>query len=148
MNTKVIVLGAAGVAVVLYLIGRSGQRQQAPRVNPQGGQLAPSNASGGTLASLGAWFSAAQQLVSGAYDPNAAGYDRNTPAYNPAVVSNPVSPSPAILPYSYKQATIDVPSLLGTDDLFTPGPGSAGGYAESGDPGTAAGPTAYSYGLA
>lgn len=136
--TKVILVIGAGVALVV-LLGRSSKPTIAARAG------APSSSGqGGTLATLGAWFGAAGQLI-GAYDPTSTGTDRSTPIYNPSLISNPVVPSPALLPYSYKQAIIDVPGLLGTDAIFTPGDGSAGAYIESGSPGTGAGPTSTSY---
>lgn len=104
--------------------------------------------SGGTLASLGDWIGGSlYDLTHSAYDPNAAPADRATPNTGAAIIGNPVQASPAVLPYSYKQATIDTPSLLGTDQLFTPVPGggSGGAYTESGAPGTAAGPLTSNY---
>lgn len=59
--------------------------------------------------------------------------DHNTPITSNSTLWNPVQSSPAVLPYSYKQQTVDTPSLLGTDDLFTPsydGSGSSGSYAD------------------
>jgi hypothetical protein len=108
--------------------------------------------SGGVLSTLGGWIGGSvYDLVHGSYDPNAVTADKNSPPTNASTIANPVSTSPAILPYSYKQATIDTPALLNTDQLFTPlaGYGSSGAYAESGTPGTAAGPTAgyYTFGL-
>jgi hypothetical protein len=107
---------------------------------------AANTASGGTLASLGSWLGGKFfTLVNGDYDPNAAPADRSTPTQNQTTLSNPVSASPSILQYNYKQATIDNPSLLGTDQLFTPGAGSSGAYSEDDSTGTGAGPTSYSY---
>jgi hypothetical protein len=137
-TTKLVIIGAVGVAAVVLL---SRSQRATPAAQPG---LPSSSGAGGTLSTLGAWFGAASQLV-GSYDPTSIGADRTTPVYNPSVVSNPVVPSPAVLPYSYKQAIIDVPGLLGTDDLFTPSYGSSGAYSESGDPGTGAGPTSNSY---
>jgi hypothetical protein len=100
--------------------------------------------SGGVLSSLGDWIGGkAYDWTHSAYDPNASTPDRSTLNTGASVISNPVQASPSVLPYSYKQATIDTPLLLGTDQLFTPvvGGGSAGGYTESGTPGTSAGPT-------
>ena len=139
-TTKLVIIGAAGIALAVFLARSAKPAAPTMVASPR----LPSSGAGGTLATLGSWFGAASQLV-GSYDPTSTGTDRSTPVYNPSVVSNPVVPSPAILPYSYKQATIDVPSLLGTDDLFTPGYGSSGAYIESGDPGTGAGPTSNSY---
>lgn len=141
-TTKLVLLGAAGIAVAV-LVARSLKKPTITAAVSGPGQSQAAGA-GGTLATLGAWFGAATQLVA-SYDPTSAGTDRSTPAYNPSVVSNPVTPSPAVLNYSYKQATIDVPALLRTDDLFTPSYGSSGAYIESGDPGTGAGPTSPNY---
>lgn len=103
-------------------------------------------ASGGVLSSLGEaiggklfdWFGPS-------YDPNAAAPDTSTPPRQAMTVTSPVSPSPSVMPYSYKQATVDIPAQLGTDSLFTPssGGGSSGNYIESGVPGTDS--SAYGY---
>ncbi len=99
-------------------------------------------ASGGVLASLGSWIGGtAYNWTHSAYDPNASTPDRATINTGASVIGAPVQASPVVLPYSYKQATIDTPSLLGTTTLFTPSDGSSGAYAESGTPGTSAGPT-------
>jgi hypothetical protein len=140
-NTKLLIIGAAGIAAAVYLIGRARQSTTPTIASAQAGASSSGPGAGGTLATLGAWFGMAAQLV----DPSAARADRSTPVYNPAVVSNPVIPSPAVLAYSYKQATIDVPALLGTDQLFTPSVGSSGAYSEDDGWGTAAGPTSTSY---
>lgn len=100
-------------------------------------------ASGGTLASLGEWIGGGlYSITHSSYDPNAAPSDRATPPGNLATVPNPVKASPSILPYSYKQATIDTPALLGTDQLFTPVPGggSSGSYSEDDSYSTGTGP--------
>ena len=91
-------------------------------------------ASGGTFQGVGETLgSSFYDLINGSYDPNAVTADRNSPPKNASVVTNPVSSSPAILPYSYKQATMDVPWLLHNDEVFTPSidGGGSGGYAES-----------------
>lgn len=155
-----LLIGASGL--VVYLLYRAGKRAITAVANVnqgtpyQGAGVVgtlgnlTNQASGGTLASLGSWLGGkAYDFVNGSYDPNAVPADRNTPSTNPGVVSNPVSPSPAVLQYSYKQATVDNSSLLGTSTLFTPGDGSSGAYAESGTSGTAAGPTTdyYDFGV-
>jgi len=80
-------------------------------------------------------------------DPSQIALDRATPIVGAATLINPVQASPSLLAYSYKQAAIDLPALLRSDDLFTPsaGGGSAGSYLESGTPGTAAGPSSDLY---
>jgi hypothetical protein len=108
-------------------------------------------ASGGVLGNFGSWLG--DKLADwfppgGGYNPNApAPVDTNTLNTGQAILSNPVQPQPAIVPYSRKQNVVDTPALLGTDSLLTPpaGGGSAGGYAESGYPGTGAGPLAPDY---
>ena len=89
---------------------------------------------GGAPQSFGEWLGGSiYDLTHAAYDPNAVTADRNSPPQNASTVTNPVQASPAILPYSYKQATIDVPWLLNSDPVFTPssGGGSAGAYSDS-----------------
>jgi len=111
---------------------------------------ATNTATGGVLSSLGSWFGGAlYSAVNGDYDPNANAPDRSTPVQSPGVVSNPVSDTPKVLQYNYKQATIDNPNSLLTDGLFTPSYGSSGGYADSTQSGTAAGPTTdyYDFGV-
>lgn len=92
---------------------------------------------GGAPQSIGEWLAGILPGSGNDYDPNAVTADRNSPPKATSTVSSPVAPAPTILQYSFKQANIDTPSLLLTDDLFTPGYGSGGGYAESGTPGTA-----------
>lgn len=151
-----LVIGVAGIGLYLFYRAVKGTVTAVANVN-QGtpyentgvvGTLAHTAdaAAGGTLSSLGTWLGGKIfSLVNGDYDPNAQPADRSTPAINPAVVGNPVTPSPSILQYTYKQDTIDNPSLLGTDALFTPGAGSSGAYSEDDSPGTGAGPTSGSY---
>lgn len=150
-----LLVGVAGVGI--YLIYRSvkGAATAVSNINQgtpyQGAGVVgtlgnlTNQASGGTLATLGSWLGGKlYSAINGEYDPNAAPADRSTPVQNPGVVSNPVSPSPSILQYSYKQDTVDNTSLLGTDQLFTPGAGSGGAYTDSGT-GTGAGPTSFAY---
>lgn len=140
MNTmKLVILGAAGIALAVYFTRPAKQTPQFAAGGPP-----PTGSTGGTLATLGAWLGAGGQLLS-AFDPTSTGTDRSTPVYNSSTLWNPVSSSPAVLPYSYKQATIDVPSLLQSDDLFTPSDGSSGAYSDDEYAGTGAGPTANSY---
>ncbi|HZT04347.1 MAG TPA: hypothetical protein VFA39_19020 [Steroidobacteraceae bacterium] len=49
----------------------------------------------------------------------AASYDPTTLAPTEFSLNSPAGP-PAVLPYSYKQASIDTPATLGTSDLLTP----------------------------
>lgn len=139
-STKVLIIGAAAVGAYLLLI-RS--RPAGPAIAPQTPVATPR----GTGVTGTSWLSNAVSALIGAtaYDPSAAGKDRNSPLSNLTTLWNPVSASPAVLPYSYKQATVDLPGLLGTDDLFTPSAGSAGAYADDEDTGTGAGPTTGSY---
>lgn len=89
-------------------------------------------ASGGVLAAFGSWIAGKVADVTLPYDPNANNIprDRNTPPPNATTVSNPIGSNTSILPYSYKQATIDTPAMLNTDQLFTPDYGSAGAYSD------------------
>jgi hypothetical protein len=124
-STTKVILVVAAAAAGLYLLVRSKTPQaSAPQL------VSPRTGSDATLS----WLSntVSQLIGATAYDPTAALFDRNTPSVNPSVISNPVSPSPSVLPYSYKQATVDIPSILGTDDLFTPADdgGSSGSYIE------------------
>lgn len=81
---------------------------------------------GKALPSLTSWFGGS------AAAPAAVPQDQWAPWLGSATVSNPVYPSPSVLPYSYKQQNIDTASLLNTNDLFTPSPvsGSSGSYAD------------------
>lgn len=121
-TTKVLLIAAAS-AVAVYLLVR-----KTPASAPAAAQATPYSGKSGTLS----WLSntVSQLIGATAYDPRSAVADRSTPIFNPSIVSNPVSPATSVLPYSYKQATVDIPSLLGTDDLFTPGSGSSGNYIE------------------
>ena len=151
-----IVIGLVGVGLYLAYRGVKGAASAVANVN-QGTPYAgagvigtlgnvTNQASGGTLASLGAWLGGkAYSLVNGSYDPNSVSADRATPVQNPGVVGNPVSPWPSVLQYNYKQSTVDTPAMLGTDQLFTPaGEGSSGSYSDSG-PSGGLGPTGASY---
>jgi len=141
-STKVLLIAVAAAAGYYLLL----RKPAAPL--PQIATTPPvANPRGTGVTSTVSWLGnvVGQLIGSTAWDPSAAVGDRNTPNINPAIVSNPVSPSTAVLPYSYKQATVDIPGLLGTDDLFTPSSGSSGAYADDTDAGTGAGPTAYSY---
>lgn len=157
MNSKLttyLVLGVVA-ATALYFVSKKLKDAAAAvgaAVNPlsdqnlayRGVNAVGASVSGDNNFSLGGWI---YDWVHPAYDPNAAGFDKNTPHVGNSTVSNPVKSSPSILPYSYKQAVIDTPTLLGTDRLFTPVPGygSSGTWAESGVPGTAAGPSSPNY---
>jgi hypothetical protein len=141
MKTGLVIAVAAGLGVVYYIATRPKAPMQA--ATPGAANIA-NNPSGGTLATLGSWLGTIGKIA-GQFDPSSTGTDRSTPIVGAAVISNPVAAVPTILPYNYKQATVDVPALLGTDDLFTPGYGSSGAYSEDDSDGTAAGPTSSSY---
>ncbi len=125
---------AAAAGVVLYLKKRN--TVGAPIYNPLGaygsqGHTPVSN-TGVALASIlgtgiSSWFGG------GATSPAAIPRDRNTPYLGNGQITNPVYPSPAVLPYSYKQQVIDTPALLDTNSLFTPSDtGSSGAYSDQG----------------
>ncbi len=157
LNSKAAVYGVLAVVGVaaIYFFGRkllnaagSGISSAASAVGTAINPVDPNNLayrgvngvgasiSGDNSWSLGGWI---YDLTHPAYDPNAAIPDTNTPNVGRATISNPVTPTPAVLPYSYRQAVVDTPALLGTDALFTPsyGGGSSGDWAESGVPGNA-----------
>lgn len=139
-SSKVLIIAGAA-AVGLYLLSRS--RPAAPTIATATPVAAPRGSGVTTVSWLG---NVVGQLIGAtAYDPSSALGDRNTPNINPAIVSNPVSPTTAVLPYSYKQATVDLPGLLGTDDLFTPSDGSSGAYADDDFSGTGGNSTSYGY---
>jgi hypothetical protein len=135
LGKKLISAAGSGVAAVGTALNPTSDQNLAYKgVNAVGAAV-----SGDQSWSLGGFI---YDLVHPAYDPNAAGVDTNTPNVgNSTIATSPVRQSPAILPYSYKQAVIDTPALLGTDALFTPSyltGGSSGSFAESGVPGTGA----------
>lgn len=139
-NSKVLLLVGAA-AVGLYLLTRS--RPAAPQIAARSPVATPKGQGVTSVSWLGNVVGAL--IGATAYDPSAAGKDRSSPNANLTTLWNPVSASPAVLPYSYKQATVDLPSLLGSDDLFTPSAGSAGAYADDEDTGTGSGPLADAY---
>lgn len=143
MKTGVVIAVAAGLGVLYYLATRVKAPAPASGTTAGTSNIA-NNPASGNLATVGAWLGTIGSVL-GQYDPSAAGADRSTPIVGAAVISNPVAAVPSILPYSYKQATVDVPSVLGTNDLFTPGYGSSGAYSEDDGSATGAGPTAYNY---
>lgn len=151
LNSKAVTYGVLAVVAIaaVYFLGKkllSAGAQAAGAVGNAVNPVNPNNifysgvnavgasTSGDSSWTLGGWI---YDLVHGAYDPNAAVPDVNTPNTGNATVSNPVAPMPAVLPYSYKQSIIDVPALLGTDALLTPSAygGSSGAWGESGVPG-------------
>lgn len=79
----------------------------------------------------GNWHATTGGFSPAAYNPNAAGFDANTP-FTSSTIASPVSALTSILPYSYKQSVVDTPAVLGTNDLFMPSydSGSAGSYAD------------------
>ena len=63
--------------------------------------------------------------------------DYATPLIAPGTISNPLTQLISVLPYSRKQAIIDTPASLPSDQLFTPGANSgSGGYLDSDPTGT------------
>ena len=85
---------------------------------------------GKALPSLSTWFGG------GSSSPAAVPSDQYSPGVGDPTLWNPVSATPSVLPYSYKQQNIDTPALLGTNDLFTPsadGSGSSGAYSDAGN---------------
>jgi len=92
--------------------------------------------SGGAFSSIGDWIGGKIADLTQSYDPNAVPPDRATPQKT-TTVSSPVAPQTYVLPYSYKQQTVDAPSAYATDEIFTPSyeGGSSGGYLDySGGP--------------
>lgn len=136
MKTGLLVgLGLAAVAVVYLVTRKKTVRQPNYGVGGYGVQThIPVANTGVALASilgsgLSSWFGGTSS------SPAAVPRDRNTPYLGDGQITNPVYPLPTVLPYSYKQQTIDTPVLLGTDALFTPsldGSGSSGSYADQG----------------
>jgi len=148
-NSKALLAIAVIGALALYLIAK--KRNAAGAAAPvssqnlayRGVNAVGASVAGDTSYALGSWV---YDLVHQAYDPSAVLADANTLNLGNATISQPVAPSPAVLPYSYKQAVLDTPALLGTDAIFTPNAwGSAGTFAESGAPGTAFGPSSPDY---
>jgi hypothetical protein len=131
---------AAAIGVVLYMRKRNTVPLGAPIYNPVTGQVGaygvtthtPVSTAGVALgsilgSSISSWFGG------GATSPKQIAPDRNTPYLGDGTISNPVYPLPTVLPYSYKQSVIDTPSLLSTNDIFTPSAtGSSGSYADQG----------------
>lgn len=128
-----------GVAAVVLLVMVT--RRAAPAGRPNyglggyGSQThVPVSSTGVALASilgsgLSSWFGGS------ATSPSQIQADRNTPYLGNGQITNPVYPSVAVLPYSYKQQVIDTPALLDTNSLFTPsasGTGSGGSYSDQG----------------
>lgn len=138
-SAAVSAVGSAASAVGTAVNPVSDQNLAYRGVNAVGASV-----SGDSSFSLGSWI---YDLVHPAYDPNAVTPDANTPnTGGSTIATSPVTPSPAVLPYSYKQAVIDTPAILGTDALLTPNLyGSSGSWAESGVPGTAFGPSSPDY---
>jgi hypothetical protein len=87
---------------------------------------------GSALPSLTSWFGG------GAQSPSAIPTDSYSPGLGSSTISNPVYPSPAVLPYSYKQQNVDTAGMLDTNSLFTPSPvsGSSGAYSDGTNNGT------------
>ncbi len=150
-NATLIVVGVAALAAVVILMKRKAQVRTA---NLSTGLIgaqshSPDIATGGAIAALGSvlggtvssWFGG------GASSPGQVGVDTNTPPTSSTTLWNPVTASPAVLPYSYKQQVIDQNAGLGTTTLFTPdsaGSGSSGSYLESTPGGTT---TNFDYGF-
>jgi len=140
MKTSQVVGVVAVLGVAAYLWMRN--RAAPPVANLSPGAIgarshAADVATGGAFSALGglvgSWFGG------GASSPGSVGTDTSTPPVAPAVWNNPVSASPSVLPYSYKQQVIDTPTLLGTTTLFTPsddGSGASGSYVDSNPAGT------------
>lgn len=136
MKNGLLVAGIVALGAVAYVVWRRQPVRQPPNygVGAYGAQThVPVSNTGVALASilgrgLSSWFGG------GAASPAAIAPDRNTPYLGDGQITNPVYPSPAVLPYSYKQQVIDTPVLLGTDSLFTPsgGAGSTGSYSDQG----------------
>lgn len=136
MKSSTVVALVAVAAVAFYLIKRRAAAAPSPLSLGQVGGTAhsPDITTGGVasilgsaLPSLTSWFGGTQSA------PASTPSDQYAPWLGSATVSNPVYPSPAVLPYSYKQQNVDTAGILGTNDLFTPSSitgGSSGTYAD------------------
>jgi hypothetical protein len=136
MKTSTVVALVAVAAAALYLMKR--QAAAAPsslNLGAVGGTAhSPDITTGGVasilgsaLPSLTSWFGGTQTA------PAATPSDQYAPWLGSATISNPVYPSPTVLPYSYKQQNTDTAGILGTNDLFTPSSitgGSSGTYSD------------------
>lgn len=135
MKTSTVVALVAVAALAFYLykrkaaaaagalnLGQVGGTAHSPDITTGG----IASVLGGAIPSLTSWFGG------GASSPAAVPPDQYAPWLGAATVSNPVYPSPAVLPYSYKQQNIDTAGILGTTDLFTPSSvtGSSGAYSD------------------
>lgn len=139
MKTSTVVALVAVAAAAFYLMIK---RQAGGAISPLnlgsigGTAHSPDITTGGiasvlgkALPSLTSWFGGTSQ------SPAATPTDQYAPWLGSATVSNPVYPSPAVLPYSYKQQNVDTASMLDTNSLFTPSPltGSSGAYSDDVD---------------
>lgn len=140
MKSGTVVLVVIGGAAALYLFAKSKASAAQPGFaslgNVGGVTHSPDITTGGVVSVLGSalptltnWFGG------GSSSPAAVPKDQYSLGVGNSTISNPVSPAPSVLPYSYKQQNIDTPSLLATNDLFTPSPitGSSGSYADDGN---------------
>jgi hypothetical protein len=137
MKSSTVVTMIAIVAAALYVVAK---RNAAAGGTPMfslgsvGGTAHSADiTTGGVVSVLGAAIPSLTKLFGGtASSPAAVQTDQWAPWLGSATISNPVQPSPAVLPYSYKQQNLDTSSVLGTSDLFTPSSvtGSSGTYAD------------------
>jgi hypothetical protein len=133
-NSALIIGGVALLAVGYFLILK--KRGAVPGALPVGATTtlshAPDSSSGGIFSSIASL--AAGGLAKVLPGATSATPDNNSP-FNLATLTNPVATTPAVLPNSYKQTVVDNPSLLESDDLFTPSydSGSSGSYMDDTD---------------
>lgn len=135
MKTGTVVLVAIGAAAALYLFVKSKASAAQPGFtslgNVGGVSHSPDITTGGVVSVLGSALPSLTSWFGGtASAPAAVPSDKYSPGLGNSTISNPVYPSPSVLPYSYKQQNIDTPSLLGTNDLFTPSPITNSGYTD------------------
>jgi hypothetical protein len=136
MKTETVAVVAIGGVALLYILLKKKAAAAQPGFtslgNVGGVSHSPDITTGGVVSVLGSALpSLASWFGGGTSAPASTPADQYSPYLGNSTISNPVYPSPAVLPYSYKQQNIDTPGLLNTDDLFTPTPITNSGYQDS-----------------
>jgi hypothetical protein len=141
MKSGTVVVVVIAGAAALYLFAKNKAMAAQPGFtslgNAGGVAHSPDITTGGALSVLGSLApSLSSWFGGGSSSPASVPSDQYSPGLGSSTISNPVYPSPSVLPYSYKQQNIDTPSLLDTNSLFTPstdGGGSSGSYSDDGN---------------
>lgn len=138
MKTSTVVALVAVAAAAFFLVMRRKAAAPSPlNLGMVGGAAhSPDVTTGGIASVLGAALPSLTSWFGGTSSaPASSPADKYSPYLGNSTVSNPVYPSPSVLPYSYKQQNTDTASFLDTNSLFTPSPvtGSSGSYSDDSD---------------